>query len=89
MAFSDHRPASFPGTTVPAVGAEAISYGGGDQTVSPCSRALYVATAGDLKVDMLSGDTVTFASLPAGTILAVCVKKIYQTGSNAAGIILR
>lgn len=88
MAFSDVRPASFPATSVPYVDAEAISYGGGDQTISPCSRAVNINVAGTtLKVDMTSGATVTL-TLPAG-VTEICITKIYQTGSNAAGHVLR
>lgn len=88
MAFADVRPASFPGTDAPYVDAEVISYGSGDQTISPCSRAVLITTAGTtLKVDMISGNAVTL-TLPAG-VTRICVKKIYQTGSNAAGHVLR
>jgi hypothetical protein len=88
MAFNDVRPGGFPGTDVPYVDAEAISYGGGDQTISPCSRAVLITTAGTtLKVDMISGSAVTL-TLPAG-VTRICISKIYQTGSNAAGHVLR
>ncbi len=90
MAFADIRPASFPGTAVPAVDAEAISYGGGNQIVSPCSRGILITGgSGSLKVDMISGSTVTLSGLVTGQVYAICVSKIYQTGSDATGFILR
>lgn len=68
---------------------EDISYGGGDQSLSPPSRAIYIGTTGALKVDLIDGGTVTFANMAAGTVYWVSVTKIYQSGSTAAGQILR
>jgi hypothetical protein len=48
--------------------------------------ALHISVAGALKVDMLSGETVTFASVPVGTI-AIAVSKVYATGTAATGIV--
>ncbi len=89
MAFETHRPGGFPQTDVPPVGAEAISYGGGNQTLSPYARGVYISSAGDLKVDMASGDTVTFTGLAAGQMYPMVISKLYQTGSTAAGLVLR
>lgn len=72
----------------PATGAVAISYGSGDQTFSTESRGVYIGTAGNLKVDMADGTTVTFSNLAAGSIYAIAITKVYQTGSTAAGLVL-
>lgn len=73
----------------PAIGAVAISYGGGDQTITGFARGIYVDTAGSLKVDMADGTTVTFSNLAAGTIYPISITKIYQSGSSGvAGLIL-
>jgi hypothetical protein len=72
----------------PAIGAIAISYGGGDQIVTVAARAIYVSTAGNLAVDMVNGDTVTFTGLLVGMVYPIAVSKIYQAGSTAAGLIL-
>ncbi len=88
MAFADVRPASWPSTDVPYVDAEAISYGGGNQTVNPCSRGIYVSSTGHLQVVMASGATVTFSNLPVGFV-RIRVTQILQSGSTAAGLILR
>jgi hypothetical protein len=37
------------------------------------SRALYVGGAGDLTVEMKSGNTAVFVGVPAGTILPISV----------------
>ena len=51
------------------------------------TRALYIGGAGALKVDMLGGETVTFATVPAGSMLAIRVKKVYATGTTATSLI--
>ena len=77
------------GPNDPAVGGVAIDYAAADQTFTRNVRALYIATAGTLKVDLADGSTVTFASLAAGTIYPLRVTKIYMTGSSsAAGLAL-
>jgi hypothetical protein len=48
---------------------------------------LYIGTGGDVKVDTVSGDTVTFKNLADGSVLAVQVKKVYNTGTDADDII--
>lgn len=51
------------------------------------TRAVYIGGAGTLKVDMVSGGTVTFTGLLAGTLLPVQVVRIYATGTTATSII--
>jgi len=72
----------------PALGAVAISYGSGDQTLTVAARGLHIDTDGALKVDMSNGTTVTFATLKAGSFYPYSVTKIYQTGSSATGFVL-
>lgn len=49
-------------------------------------RALYVGGEGNLKVDMMDGSTVTFASVPVG-IFPIRVTRVYSTGTAATNII--
>lgn len=73
----------------PAIGAVAISYGGGNQDLTGyVVRGFHIDTAGALKVDMANGTTVTFATLNAGQYYPYAITKIYQTGSAAAGFVL-
>lgn len=51
------------------------------------ARALFVGGAGDIRVDTLGGDTVTFASVLAGSILPVRVLKVYSTGTTATNLV--
>jgi len=48
---------------------------------------LYIGTGGNIKVDTVSGDTVTFKNVADGSVLAVQVKKVYNTGTSANDII--
>jgi len=48
-------------------------------------RAIYVGTEGTLKVDTLSGDTVTFNGISG--ILPVRIKKVYATGTTATNLV--
>lgn len=75
--------------TAPAVGAVAVS-GTADQTFTGrIPRGIYIATAGDLKVDMADGTTtVTFVGLLAGVIYPIAFKKVYDTGTTIVGIAL-
>lgn len=51
------------------------------------TRAIYIGGAGNLKVDMVSGGTVTFNSLAAGTLLPIQVIRIYATGTTATNMV--
>ena len=58
-----------------------------DSTVLAATRSLYVSGAGDVAVEMISGNTVTFAAVPAGTVLPVQVVKVLATGTTASSIV--
>lgn len=51
------------------------------------TRGIYVGTAGALKVDMVSGDTVTFTNIAAGVIHPIRARRVYATGTTASGLI--
>ncbi len=97
MAVTTKQNPRFSGAKVsasdPAVDALAFT-GTADVTLETYSRGVYIGTAGDLKVDMIGFDGnagvsgVTFASLVAGTILPICISKIYDAGTTASGVIL-
>ena len=52
------------------------------------ARAVYIGVAGTLKVDMQDGTTANFAGCTAGSILPIAIKKIYDTGTTASGVVL-
>lgn len=50
------------------------------------TRKIYVGTAGDLKVDMLGGGTVTLKSVPVGWH-DIRVRRVYATGTTATDLV--
>ncbi len=70
----------------PAMGAYSLDASFSDDNDLPISvRSILVGTAGDLKVDMANGDTVT---LPVYVgILDFAIKKIYSTGTTASNVV--
>ncbi len=55
--------------------------------LTTAARALYIGVAGDVKVDMVGGETaVTFTAVPVG-FLPVRVTRVYATGTTATGIV--
>jgi hypothetical protein len=51
------------------------------------TRGLYVGGTGNVKVDMVSGGTVTFTAVPAGVLLPIQVERVYANGTTATSII--
>ena len=58
-----------------------------DATVFGDSSRIYVGTAGNVAVRTIGGDTVTFTSVPAGTILPVMVDQVLSTGTTASNMV--
>lgn len=71
--------------TSPAENAVAIDYSGGDVN-GLRTRALLVGGAGNLKVDMVGVGTGVTLPVVAG-YNPVAIKKVYQTGSTATGVV--
>lgn len=76
-----------PGLDDPFTHLALVDYSGGDVTLSFTSRAVYVGTAGVLKVDTAGGETITTPSLAAGWH-RLRITKVYQTGSAATGLMV-
>lgn len=57
--------------------------------LNPPSRAVYVGTAGDLKVRMAGdGKSITLTAVPGGTLLPLCADMFYSTGTTASTILV-
>lgn len=50
------------------------------------TRGLYVGGAGDVKVTMKGGQTETFYSVGAGTVLPIRVSRVWATGTSATNL---
>lgn len=73
------------GSSGVANSAFAIDYSSGDVILSR-PMVIYVGGKGDLTVDTVGGQTVTFTNVPAGSYLRVLVTKIHDT-STASGLV--
>ena len=47
---------------------------------------LYVGVAGDVKVDLLDGDTVILKNMVQGIVHPIYVKRVYSTSTTATNI---
>jgi hypothetical protein len=66
--------------------AEAVDLSSTDYTPTHTVRRLYVGGAGNVKVDTIGGQTLTFQAAPVG-FLDVRAKKVYKTGTTATNIV--
>jgi hypothetical protein len=57
------------------------------QSPRPLGCVLYIGGAGDLVVETIGGDEVTFAGVLAGSFLPVQVRKVLSTGTTATNIL--
>jgi|TARA_R100001460_G_scaffold32823_1_gene64338 hypothetical protein len=48
---------------------------------------LYVGGAGNIKVQTVGGDEVTFVGISTGTFIPVQVVKVFSTGTSATNVI--
>lgn len=71
----------------PVAGGVAINVSAADQTLTTFSRALWVGTAGNVKVDMLDGTALTINNVQDGTLLPIRVSKVYMTGTTASNMV--
>jgi hypothetical protein len=51
------------------------------------TRGIYVGGTGNLRVDMLNTGTVTFVDVAAGSVLPLCIEKVYATSTTATFLI--
>ena len=51
------------------------------------TRGIYVGGGGNIKIDFVSGGTVTFVGWLGGTILPVQALRVYATGTTATNMI--
>ena len=73
--------------TQQAIKAVEVDVDSSDVTLAIPGSVLYIGTGGDVKVTTISGDDVTFKNLANGSVLAVQVKKVFSTGTDADDIV--
>ena len=59
-----------------------------DGTDLSTAGIIYVGGYGDVKVDTIAGNTVTFYGVPAGSYIPVRVKRVYSTGTTATNMLV-
>lgn len=75
-----------PSLTAPASHGEAVTPSDTALLSTP-TRALYVGQGGDVSVEMLGGETLTFRNLQGGVFYPLRVVKVLATGTTAADIV--
>lgn len=55
--------------------------------LSAVTRAIYVGAGGDLQVQMVSGQTVTFENVLAGVVYPIRAARVLATGTTAGGLV--
>lgn len=84
--MSDKYKSYSPHLESPAENARAITPNDSND-LSNATRSLYIGGAGNVKVDMVSGDTITFTGVVGGTIIPIRIEKVYATGTTATGLV--
>jgi hypothetical protein len=51
------------------------------------TRAIYVGSAGNLRVQMVSGQTVTFENVLAGAVYPIRAARVMATATTATGLV--
>lgn len=74
------------GLDSPARDAAAITPSDATDLPRPC-RSIYVGSAGNLQVTMVSGATVTLTGLLAGVVYPLRVQRVWATSTTAANLV--
>jgi len=64
-----------------------LSLSGGNFDNTASGALPFIGTAGNIKVTMLGGQTVTFLNIPDGTFMPIQVVRIWATGTTATNIL--
>ena len=51
------------------------------------TRGLYVGSSGDIVLHLASGDEITLANVPGGTVLPLRVRRVVATGTTATQLV--
>lgn len=55
--------------------------------LSDVTTRIFVGGAGNLRVQMMSGDIVTFTGVTAGSVLPLRVRQVFSTSTTATNIV--
>lgn len=85
--MSDEFADNSEGLQSPATSAEEVDISSTDHTFSNPTRAIYVGGTGDMTVTMLDGQEVTFATIPAGTLLPIRASSVTRATTDATTMV--
>lgn len=51
------------------------------------TKGLFIGGAGNIKVDMSDGSTVTLTGIAVGVIHSISVRRVYATGTTATALV--
>ena len=80
----DRTPRPISGVTQPAGAGESLSV---STSVSALTRAVWVGGAGNMRVDLENGSTLTFDGIKAGSLLPIRVTRLRSLSTTATNII--
>lgn len=72
--------------TSPAIDGQAVTPSN-TSDLPHVSRAIYIGASGDIAVELVSGASVTFKSVPAGAMMPLRARKILSTGTTGSEIV--
>jgi hypothetical protein len=84
--MSTSTPATHTGAAATAPAGYGVAVTPSDSVVIPMTRALYVGVGGNIRVTDINGD-VTYANVPAGSILPIQVSRVFATSTTASSIV--
>ncbi len=74
-------------STFGATGGVAVDVSAADQTLGRTTRAFWVGGEGDLAVTMDDGSSLTFAGIPAGSVLPIQATAVLNSGTTATDVL--
>lgn len=80
--FANHTPS----LTSPAQEAEAVTPSD-SVALARASRAIYVGTGGNLRLQLVSGGEVTLSNVQAGVCYPLRVAQVFATGTTAGNLV--
>jgi hypothetical protein len=82
------NPLEFVGVTaISGMGAASVTPNDTEDLPGGATRGLYIGGAGNVKVDMFDGTTVTFNAMAVGVEHQISVKRVYANGTTATNIV--
>ena len=83
--MADKYESQTPGLTSPGIDAFSITPSSAD--LPQVTRALYVGSAGDVRVELVSGAEIKFKAMQPGMLYPLRIRKVLVNGTTAGSLI--